>query len=89
MCGVLDRTVYRIEGRSGVRLLMTLMVLCGVSVSSVASTSNSRIEESESPFRAEEEFERDAEEAVAGRKRSVRMRPGVGKSGRMCCEAIP
>ena len=84
MRGVLDRTVYCSEGQSGLRLLMTLMVLCGVSVSGVASMSTLRIEESESPIKVEEEIEKDAEEAVVGRKRWARLSLGVRKTGRLC-----
>jgi hypothetical protein len=89
MRGVLDQTVYCIEGQSSLRLLMTLIVLCGVSVSSVASISMMRIEESESPFKAQEEVEKDAEEAFVSRKRCVHLRPGAGKPGRLCCDARP
>lgn len=89
MRGVLDQTVYCIEGQSSLRLLMTLIVLCGVSVSSVASISMMRIEESESPFKAQEEVEKDAEEEFVSRKRWVRLRPGAGKPGRLYCNAKP
>ena len=84
MRGVLDRTVYCSEGETGLRLLMTLMVLCGVSVSGVASMSTLRIEESESPVKVEEEIEKDAEEAVVGRKRWVQLGLGARRRGRLC-----
>jgi hypothetical protein len=87
MRGLLDQDGCSTEGQSPLRLLMTLMVLCGVSLSGTFSVSTVRMGESESPFEVEEELEKDAEEAVASRKRCIRLRRGAGKSGRLSCES--
>lgn len=66
---------------------MTLMVLCGVSLSGAFSASTVRMGESESPFELEKEFEEDFEEAVASRKRCLRLRLRAGEFDRLCRES--